>query len=82
MGRGRTTPDTLKVKTSHVMPHREGTGFLSARPLTPPPRKAFTLTSLPATPPRCWPPPPYPSAQVLAPILGTATIPGFIYVIS
>lgn len=32
MGRGRTTPDTLKVKTSHVMLHREGTGFLSAPP--------------------------------------------------
>lgn len=33
MGRGRTTPDTLKVKTSHVMLHREGTSFLSAPPL-------------------------------------------------
>lgn len=33
-GGGRTTPDTLKVKTSHVM-LQEGTGFLSA-PAKPP----------------------------------------------
>lgn len=40
------TPDTLKVKTSHVTPHGgEGTGFLPA-PTAP------ALTSLPAVPPR------------------------------
>lgn len=68
MGRGRTTPDTLKVKTSHVMPHREGTGFLSAHPLAPPrppqslhsdltschTSKMLAPTPLPPQP-RCWP---------------------------
>lgn len=55
MGRGRTTPDTLKVKTSHVMLHREGTGFLSA----PPPQSLHSdLTSCHTS--KCWPPPPAP----------------------
>ena len=51
LGRGRATPDTLKVKTSHVMPR--GRAPASSLPPYPP-----ALTSLPATPPRCGPPVP------------------------
>lgn len=49
LGRGRATPDTLKVKTSHVMP--PGRAPASSLPPYPP-----ALTSLPATPPRRRPP--------------------------
>lgn len=76
VGRGRTTPDTLKVKTSHVMPHGEGTGFLSALLQS----LHSDLTSCHTS--KVLAPHPLPPTQVLTPILGTATTPGFIYVIS
>lgn len=66
VGRGRTTPDTLKVKNKPC----DATGKVQASSL--PPAKASILTSLPAYTPRCWPPP-LPPAQVLTPILGTTT---------